>query len=526
MAGEVEKLTAAQASTTAAQQKAAQLQQELEAAATHATDAQRKLAQAQVKLDEQAVALQAAEAGREEAEKSSLSHAADADAERERRARAEQDLEATAAELVDGERRLAALRTELTEQAAAAETANGLVAELRHSLAQTQSALAQRGLEAEHTAAALAAAHEDLKQAAVKQGEIDRMAAGFREHITLLIGDLEERKATELALEQARREATVEKEKHALLEDDLAKLKLAIVEEKDAANAERGRLTNELDRAKAAADADRERSDEQVRALVADIDALKTEIAEAKKAAASERDQTEQRLRERFSEIATLTKIISEGEAAASKSKAAADAEARTLRAQADNLRAEIDKLRAERTAAEKAAASERAQTEQQINERFSEIAALTKIVGDTEAAGNAKARALEAEAKAKARALEAEGLAKAQALEAEIARAVSRKDEAVDQMRVMLAREMGRTVSALLDESSWRWLPSWLVVRRKMARLRRSKLFDAEWYVSHYRDISDAGVDPLRHYVTQGVSEGREPNRMLAEMKKATTEV
>ncbi|MBK5922280.1 hypothetical protein CCR90_00520 [Rhodovulum sulfidophilum] len=35
---------------------------------------------------------------------------------------------------------------------------------------------------------------------------------------------------------------------------------------------------------------------------------------------------------------------------------------------------------------------------------------------------------------------------------------------------------------------------------------------FDADWYLSHYSDVADAGVDPLAHYVRYGAREGRNP--------------
>ncbi len=37
--------------------------------------------------------------------------------------------------------------------------------------------------------------------------------------------------------------------------------------------------------------------------------------------------------------------------------------------------------------------------------------------------------------------------------------------------------------------------------------------LFDAEWYVAKYPDVSSSGMDPLAHYVQFGVNEGRDPN-------------
>jgi hypothetical protein len=45
-----------------------------------------------------------------------------------------------------------------------------------------------------------------------------------------------------------------------------------------------------------------------------------------------------------------------------------------------------------------------------------------------------------------------------------------------------------------------------------RAAWVKRSGLFDAEWYVRHYTDVAASGIDPLRHYVQFGASEGRAP--------------
>jgi hypothetical protein len=42
---------------------------------------------------------------------------------------------------------------------------------------------------------------------------------------------------------------------------------------------------------------------------------------------------------------------------------------------------------------------------------------------------------------------------------------------------------------------------------------LRRSWLFDANWYRLRYPDIAMADVDPLQHYLSEGAAEGRSPS-------------
>ncbi len=51
---------------------------------------------------------------------------------------------------------------------------------------------------------------------------------------------------------------------------------------------------------------------------------------------------------------------------------------------------------------------------------------------------------------------------------------------------------------------------------RRLRHHLRTNHLFDAEWYLSQYRDVRESGVDPRKHYWTLGANEGRDPNPMF----------
>lgn len=39
-----------------------------------------------------------------------------------------------------------------------------------------------------------------------------------------------------------------------------------------------------------------------------------------------------------------------------------------------------------------------------------------------------------------------------------------------------------------------------------------RSGLFDAEWYLAQYPDVTASGADPLRHFLRHGGLEGRSP--------------
>ena len=76
--------------------------------------------------------------------------------------------------------------------------------------------------------------------------------------------------------------------------------------------------------------------------------------------------------------------------------------------------------------------------------------------------------------------------------------------------------------ISALLDDAHWPFLWNNAKLKRKMAYLKRYGLFDPEWYLNYYKDVAEAKVDPLRHYVEYGFKEGRKPDGLL-EQKKIT---
>ncbi len=83
------------------------------------------------------------------------------------------------------------------------------------------------------------------------------------------------------------------------------------------------------------------------------------------------------------------------------------------------------------------------------------------------------------------------------------------------DRLRQLATTEIGRAAGLLNGHGSpVRWKA--LHLKRQIARVKRSGLFDAEWYVREYADVAAAGIDPLRHYVEYGAKEGRAPNPAL----------
>ena len=60
------------------------------------------------------------------------------------------------------------------------------------------------------------------------------------------------------------------------------------------------------------------------------------------------------------------------------------------------------------------------------------------------------------------------------------------------------------------LPLENWR---AYFRLRREMREVRRSGLFDADWYTARYGDVARSGIDPLFHYLRYGAYEGRDPN-------------
>jgi chromosome condensin MukBEF ATPase and DNA-binding subunit MukB len=64
--------------------------------------------------------------------------------------------------------------------------------------------------------------------------------------------------------------------------------------------------------------------------------------------------------------------------------------------------------------------------------------------------------------------------------------------------------------VAVLISNDPWWWnfMPRNWQRTRKMRRLARRGLFDAQTYVTQYPDVAQAGLDPLHHYMFHGLRE------------------
>ncbi len=563
------RLAATQSSVGALEQKVKQLEQEIETARQGADDAKHSLADLRTKLSQTQSALaqrslEAEQATERIAELTAELAKANASAEQLRaerdaaaqkaaadKARHEQEARAAAQAAEEARREAAALRAErdaAAQKAAAekarheqealaalqrAEKAEHEAGELRTNLSMTQSALAQRSLDAEQAAeraraiaADLAKANAYLEQTRAEKSAAERQTAAERDQheaairerfdeiatITQLLADTEAKLRAERAAAEERRGEDAQR----------AALIAKLHEEISARGAEVERLRSEKVAAEARMGEAVERSEAELTKLrqalgqnAAEVEKLRSEkvaaearIGEADQHTEAELAKLRQALGQNAAEVerseaalATLRQALAQNEAEVERlraEKAAAEATSRSaiglaevelagLRDILDQRAREAETLRAGLATAEKAASDTSQRLEQRIKERFQESASLTRI-------------ALEAEKKAEEQ---------------------ERKTAEAERLRLALAKQMSASVSALIDGQAWRLLPRRLRLRRQMVFLKRSGLFDVDWYVKEYPDIAAAGADPLRHFIQFGADEGRSPNALMAELKR-----
>ncbi|MCV0396076.1 MAG: hypothetical protein K5872_05145 [Rhizobiaceae bacterium] len=207
------------------------------------------------------------------------------------------------------------------------------------------------------------------------------------------------------------------------------------------------------------------------------------------------RHEAERQLEERWNDIARLTSDLQ-----------ARDKEVESLRAGKSDAERQLDErlndivrltsdlqardedmesLRAEN--AEEAERREKA--ESQVRERFAEIATLTSLLRDRE--------------------YELEILAKPSSPSSEANEGAVAQTPSPARAKGGALRRVGKVLSPRIIGT----LAARARAKREAAKLERSGLFDAEWYLSRYPDVAAAGMNPAFHYVMFGLNEGRSPN-------------
>jgi hypothetical protein len=80
-------------------------------------------------------------------------------------------------------------------------------------------------------------------------------------------------------------------------------------------------------------------------------------------------------------------------------------------------------------------------------------------------------------------------------------------------------AASTSRELRMIKRSSAWRIIAPWRNLQSRLRKryeldlLRRSKLFDAGWYLTEYPDVRKSGVDPAEHYWEHGWLDGRDPS-------------
>jgi hypothetical protein len=87
------------------------------------------------------------------------------------------------------------------------------------------------------------------------------------------------------------------------------------------------------------------------------------------------------------------------------------------------------------------------------------------------------------------------------------------RQQNSVTKASVEKAEWLRQVQKVLGQKVKWGWLMGPARLRQiQLQRLRKRDLFDAEAYLARNPDVAEAGADPLQHYVSHGIDEGRSP--------------
>jgi glycosyltransferase involved in cell wall biosynthesis len=175
---------------------------------------------------------------------------------------------------------------------------------------------------------------------------------------------------------------------------------------------------------------------------------------------------------------------------------------------------------------------------EHEITIKQEAIARARRHIGQLEAAAAARDRELSGRAATLDAALKAR-----ESENAELRQAIAERDiqiTALDKTIVTLrmsnswritapfrvASRMTRRLRSLLVNSILRTSQLWDAITTLQGRLRdwrairaiaRSNLFDQDWYLKTYPDVAQCRMDPIRHYVAFGASEGRNPSAVFS---------
>ena len=399
--------------------------------------------------------------------------------------------------------------------------------DVRNRLAVAESTLLQRQEEIEQTRAELVglrAVYSALSE------ERDSLAARLRDADSWVFKLASERKEREIEAQRANaRLVRVEREARAeisTLSHKLHQLRLErdrLGEQAEAYADEIGSLADQLSSSQAALEEVNARLDRatvereellKVQKQAVDQERLEKESIQSaarealSRLASAERERdafsvqlqrANQQVAERSSEIATLTRLLSNASAHERLAQQASERLASTER-ERDALSRQLE------------------QAKQEVAERSTEIATLTRLLSEASVHELIARDASEALASAHrdrdaAQAELADTMRQSSERLSEVVAlthvlSLTQSEIEVRQKRVDCLRDIARAMQH--SPRWWSLLPKKNRRKRELQRLRRQGLFDAESYLSRYPDVAEAGMDPLDHFIIHGIDENR----------------
>ena len=133
-----------------------------------------------------------------------------------------------------------------------------------------------------------------------------------------------------------------------------------------------------------------------------------------------------------------------------------------------------------------------------QLQDRFSEVATLTRLYSEADG-GTAQMQR------------EADTL---NARNEELSKALNHANAQLAATRQANAMFIGKVIMALAGHSPDKQ-PKPKVLAALGRKLQHAGILNINWYLTNNRDVADAGVDPVEHYLMHGMLEGREPNNV-----------
>lgn len=267
-------------------------------------------------------------------------------------------------------------------------------------------------------------------------------------------------------------------------------------------------------------------AEKKLQQAAADLDAARSKFAQTESALKQRSLESEEAARD----LGEAKKKLAALEGALKQRSLESEKAARDL-GEAEKKLAEMEAALREQAQGRLAADAQAANLKSELADRFSEIAALTRLVQERDAALADISRRLQMHDEAGALngrliAARASELVTFQSAVREIEKRLHDREEAfskldalfaeraaeADDLRRSAAAKTAQTIRAITQAPLGRFMRG-RELKRRAAFLAATGLFDADWYRRRYEDVAAAGADPARHFIEFGAREGRAPS-------------